>query len=131
MTRQAFQSGFSRVAEALSDPAREAIVSALADGKAMPAGAYTVSASRLAGGSLVFRLTNEDSNRSVMTAPYAQSSQKHGATAAWLAFQCAGDRCALIQIAAGRGETYQIPQPRMSGEGARLAVIHAVLVNAE
>ena len=100
-------------------------------GKAMPAGAYTVSASRLAGGSLVFRLTNEDSNRSVMTAPYAQSSQKHGATAAWLAFQCAGDRCTLIQIAAGRGETYQIPQPRMSGEGARLAVIHAVLVNAE
>jgi len=38
MTRQAVQSGFSRVAEALSDPAREAIVSALADGKAMPAG---------------------------------------------------------------------------------------------
>src|SRR5438128_606973 len=38
MTRQAFQSGFSRVAEALSDPAREALVSALADGKAMPAG---------------------------------------------------------------------------------------------
>jgi len=38
MTRQAFQSGFSRVAEALSDPAREAIVSALAGGKAMPAG---------------------------------------------------------------------------------------------
>src|SRR5215475_12210956 len=38
MTRQAFQSGFSRVAEALSDPAREAIVSALADGKALPAG---------------------------------------------------------------------------------------------
>src|SRR5262245_54340730 len=38
ITRQAVQSGFSRVAEALSDPAREAIVSALADGKAMPAG---------------------------------------------------------------------------------------------
>jgi DNA-binding transcriptional ArsR family regulator len=38
MTTQAFQSGFSRVAEALSDPAREAIVSALADGKSMPAG---------------------------------------------------------------------------------------------
>ena len=38
MTRQVVQSGFSRVAEALSDPAREAIVSALADGKAMPAG---------------------------------------------------------------------------------------------
>jgi DNA-binding transcriptional ArsR family regulator len=32
------QSGFSRVAEALGDPAREAMVSALADGRAMPAG---------------------------------------------------------------------------------------------
>ena len=38
MTRQVVQSGFSRVAEALSDPAREAIVSALAGRKAMPAG---------------------------------------------------------------------------------------------
>src|SRR6201989_2756122 len=36
--RPSVQSGFSRVAEALSDPAREAIVSALANGKAMPAG---------------------------------------------------------------------------------------------
>jgi DNA-binding transcriptional ArsR family regulator len=36
--RQYVQSGFSRVAEALGDPAREAIVSALANGKAMPAG---------------------------------------------------------------------------------------------
>ena len=32
------QSGFSRLAEALGDPAREAMVSALAGGKAMPAG---------------------------------------------------------------------------------------------
>jgi DNA-binding transcriptional ArsR family regulator len=32
------QSGFSRITEALSDPAREAIVCALSDGKAMPAG---------------------------------------------------------------------------------------------
>lgn len=36
--QQPVQSGFSRIAEALSDPAREAIVSALSDGKAMPAG---------------------------------------------------------------------------------------------
>jgi DNA-binding transcriptional ArsR family regulator len=36
--RQSVQSGFSRITEALSDPAREAIVGALADGKAMPAG---------------------------------------------------------------------------------------------
>src|SRR4029077_10801175 len=36
--RQAMQSGFSCVAEALSDPAREAMVSPLANGRAMPAG---------------------------------------------------------------------------------------------
>jgi DNA-binding transcriptional ArsR family regulator len=36
--RQPLQSGFAGIAEALADPAREAIVSALADGKAMPAG---------------------------------------------------------------------------------------------
>jgi DNA-binding transcriptional ArsR family regulator len=36
--QQSIHSGFSRITEALSDPAREAIVSALADGKAMPAG---------------------------------------------------------------------------------------------
>jgi len=35
---QTVQSGFSRITEALGDPAREAIVSALAGGKAMPAG---------------------------------------------------------------------------------------------
>src|SRR5215469_14311511 len=38
IARPSVQSGFSRVAEALSDPAREAMVSALADGKALPAG---------------------------------------------------------------------------------------------
>src|ERR1700751_5761893 len=38
IARPSVQSGFARVAEALGDPAREAIVSALADGKAMPAG---------------------------------------------------------------------------------------------
>jgi DNA-binding transcriptional ArsR family regulator len=38
LPRPQVQFGFSRVAEALSDPAREAMVSALADGKAMPAG---------------------------------------------------------------------------------------------
>nr|WP_083715116.1 helix-turn-helix domain-containing protein [Bradyrhizobium brasilense] len=32
------QTGFSRIAEALGDPVREAMVSALADGKALPAG---------------------------------------------------------------------------------------------
>jgi DNA-binding transcriptional ArsR family regulator len=37
-TRPTIQSGFSRIAEALGDPAREAMVSALSQGKAMPAG---------------------------------------------------------------------------------------------
>jgi len=36
--RPTHQSGFSRIAEALGDPVREAMVSALAQGKAMPAG---------------------------------------------------------------------------------------------
>ncbi|UGY17081.1 metalloregulator ArsR/SmtB family transcription factor [Bradyrhizobium septentrionale] len=35
---QSVQTGFSRIAEALGDPVREAMVSALADGKALPAG---------------------------------------------------------------------------------------------
>jgi DNA-binding transcriptional ArsR family regulator len=38
IARPSVQSGFSRVAAALSDPAREAMVGALADGKALPAG---------------------------------------------------------------------------------------------
>jgi DNA-binding transcriptional ArsR family regulator len=40
--RPSTQPGFSRITAALSDPAREAIVSALADGKAMPAGELAV-----------------------------------------------------------------------------------------
>ncbi len=42
--RQSVQPGFARITAALSDPAREAIVSALADGKAMPAGELAVAA---------------------------------------------------------------------------------------
>jgi len=38
LPRPSVQSGLSRIAEALSDPAREAIVGALLGGKAMPAG---------------------------------------------------------------------------------------------
>jgi DNA-binding transcriptional ArsR family regulator len=38
IVRASVQSGFSRLAEALGDPAREAMVSALAEGRAMPAG---------------------------------------------------------------------------------------------
>jgi DNA-binding transcriptional ArsR family regulator len=40
----AVQSGFSRFAEALADPAREAIVCAVAGGKALPAGELAVAA---------------------------------------------------------------------------------------
>jgi DNA-binding transcriptional ArsR family regulator len=42
--RRAVQSGFSRITDALGDPAREAIVGALSDGKAMPAGELAASA---------------------------------------------------------------------------------------
>lgn len=42
--RQSIQPGFARITAALSDPAREAIVSALADGKAMPAGELAAAA---------------------------------------------------------------------------------------
>jgi DNA-binding transcriptional ArsR family regulator len=41
---RAVQTGFSRIAEALGDPAREAMVSALADGKALPAGELAAAA---------------------------------------------------------------------------------------
>ena len=46
MTRiqQSVQSGFSKITDALGDPAREAIVSALSDGKAMPAGELAIAA---------------------------------------------------------------------------------------
>jgi DNA-binding transcriptional ArsR family regulator len=44
MSQHLPQSGFSRITEALSDPAREAIVSALSDGKAMPAGELAAAA---------------------------------------------------------------------------------------
>ena len=44
LARPPVQSGFSRVAEALSDPAREAIVSALYGGRAMPAGELAAAA---------------------------------------------------------------------------------------
>ena len=44
MSQHLPQSGFSRITEALSDPAREAIVSVLSDGKAMPAGELAAAA---------------------------------------------------------------------------------------
>ena len=40
----AVQSGFARIAEALADPAREAIVCAVAGGKALPAGELAAAA---------------------------------------------------------------------------------------
>ncbi len=44
MLDQPVQSGFSRITQALSDPAREAMVSALADGRALPAGELAAAA---------------------------------------------------------------------------------------
>src|SRR5438105_2094274 len=42
--QQSVQSGFSKITDAVGDPAREVIVSALSDGKAMPAGELAIAA---------------------------------------------------------------------------------------
>jgi hypothetical protein len=79
----------------------------------------------------VFKLTSDDTHRSVMTAPYSQVAQKSGEPAAWLAFQCAGAGCSLAHVATGSGQTYKIPQSRLAGEDHHLAAMNTVLVNAE
>jgi hypothetical protein len=100
-----------------------------AAGTALPAGSYLVKGNYQSGGSLVFRLTNEATNRTVFAMPYANSIQKSGAIS--LTFECTGTDCALIQVAAGSGETYRFWKPKMEKDGEpRLAVIRAVLVNA-
>ena len=61
------QSGFSRVAEALSDPAREAMVSALANGQAMPAGELASLAGIVFDGIGVGRRTTSATRRPLST----------------------------------------------------------------
>ena len=83
------------------------------------------------GGIPVFQLTNEDTHRSTLTIPYAHDNQKPGEAAASLTFECSGANCALVRVAPGSGQSYQIWKPKIeNGEDTRLAVIRAVLVNA-
>ena len=98
-------------------------------GTVMPAGSYRVNANT--GGIAVFQLTNEDTHRSTLTLPYAHNNQKPGDAVASLTFECAGANCALVRVAPGSGQSYQIWKPKVeNGEDTRLAVIRAVLVNA-
>jgi hypothetical protein len=98
-------------------------------GTVMPAGSYRVDANTSAG-IAVFRLTNEDTQHSIMTLPYGNSIQKKGETPASLTFECSGSNCALVSVAPGSGQSYKIWKPKMEqGEDTRLAVIRAVLVN--
>ncbi|HMC60104.1 MAG TPA: hypothetical protein VKJ01_13000, partial [Candidatus Solibacter sp.] len=97
----------------------------------MPAGSYWVSPTGRTGGVAIFKLTNEDTHRSVLTVPYANDTQKRGEAAASLTFECSGANCALVRVAPGSGQSYQIFKPKMEKDGdTRLAVIRAVLVNA-
>jgi hypothetical protein len=100
-------------------------------GTVMPAGAYRVTASTTTAGVEVFKLTHEDTHRSVLTVPYANNIQKRGDAATSLTFECSGADCALVRMAPGSGQSYQIWKSKMErGEDTHLAVIRAVLVNA-
>ena len=100
-------------------------------GTAMPAGSYWVNEITTAGGVTVFKLTHEDTHHSVLTVPYANNTQKRGEAATSLTFECSGENCALVRVAPGSGQNYQIWKPKMeNGEDTRLAVIRAVLMKA-
>jgi hypothetical protein len=97
----------------------------------MPAGTYRVNKSGTTTGLAVFKLTQEDTHRSVLTIPYGHDKQQSGETAVSLTFECSGANCALVRVAPGAGENYQIWKPKTEKDGGtHLAVIRAVVVNA-
>jgi len=97
-----------------------------AAGTVMPAGSYQVSATHPGGSNPIFKLTNGETNRSVMTLPSANHIQKSSEPRASLTFECSGTDCALVQVAPGSGQTYEISKTKMGKEGIHLAVIRAV-----
>jgi hypothetical protein len=100
-----------------------------AAGVMLPAGSYLVKGSYQSGATLVFKVTNEDTNRTVFTMPYSSDIEKSSAVS--LTFECTGTDCTLIQAAPGTGQTYSFPKPRKEKNGeTSLAVIRAVVVNA-
>jgi len=100
-------------------------------GTVLPAGSYWVNAVRTSGSGPMFKLTNADTHRSILTMPYANNSQKSGETPVSLTFECSGPDCALVSVAPGSGQSYHIWKPKTEkSEDTRVAVIRAVLVNA-
>ena len=96
----------------------------------MPAGSYWVSPTGTTSGVAIFKLTNEDTHRSILTLPYTNNPQKRGEPPASLTFECSGASCALVRVAPGSGQSYHISKPKNEkGEDTHLAVIRAVLVN--
>jgi hypothetical protein len=93
----------------------------------MPAGSYSVEATSLPSGSPMLRLTNDDTQRSVMTIPYVQNRQRSGEAPASLTFECSGIGWVLVKVAPGTGQSYQIWKPKTERD-TRVAVIRAVLV---
>lgn len=93
----------------------------------MPAGSYSVEATSLPSGIPMLRLTNDDTQRSVMTIPYVQNRQRSDEAPASLTFECSDAGCALVRVAPGTGQRYQIWRPK-TGRDTRIAVIRAVLV---
>jgi hypothetical protein len=99
-----------------------------AAGTVMPAGEYWVNANSTSGGTPMFKVTNRDTNRSIITMPYSASDPAN--YEASLTFECRGTNCALVKVAPGTGHSYQIHSPKLGGnEDTRVAVIRAVLVN--
>ena len=100
-------------------------------GAVLPAGSYQVSTVQTAGGLAVFKLTQEDTHRSILTIPYANNIKKVGQTNASLTFECSGTDCTLLEVAPGTGHSYRFSKPKAGSDGdTRLAVIRAVLANA-
>jgi hypothetical protein len=102
-----------------------------AAGTVLPAGSYLVNAIQSSGGLAVFKLTQEDTHRSVLTIPYVNNIKKGNDASASLTFECTGTDCTLLEVAPGTGHAYRFWKPKARQDGEpRLAVIRAVLVNA-
>jgi len=100
-----------------------------AAGAVMPAGSYLVNADQTAGGLTFFKLTNQDTHRSILAVPYTHIGQKPGETPVALTFACSGAHCTLVQAAPGSGESYRFKSPDLGKDrDTRLAVIRAVLM---
>jgi hypothetical protein len=101
-------------------------------GTVLPAGSYSLSANQTSGGGLaVFKLTQDNTHRSILTIPYANNIQKDGGTSASLTFECSGADCTLVEVAPGTGQAYRLWKSRTENDGnTRLAVIRAFVANA-